>query len=502
MQATRLFTFLLVSFFVSATAESVEAQTITHIPLYTFHGDDSLDHFGDSVSGAGDVDGDGMADLIVGARLDDDNGGGSGSARVLSGSDGSVLYNFYGDNAGDDFGHSVSGAGDVDGDGMADLIIGALGDDNNGDRSGSVRVLSGSDGSVLYSFDGDRAFYTFGGSVSGAGDVNGDGIPDLIVGALGGGNNGVLSGSARVLSGSDGSVLHNFYGDNAGDWFGISVSGAGDVNGDGMADLIVGASNDDNNGDRSGSARVLSGSDGSVLYSFDGDGERDRLGYSVSGAGDVDGDGMADLFVGARWDDSNGVSSGSARVLSGSDGRILHNFDGESAGDVFGLSVSKAGDVNGDGVPDLIVGAPEDDNNGERSGSARVLSGSDGEVLYAFSGDSTNDSFGISVSGAGDVNGDGIDDFIVGANRGGANDGGYARVFVSQIAEPEPELLLGDCNQDGVVNFFDVPDFLSSLFGSYQTEADINEDGSVDFRDIGPFIVLLFIGLLFKQFQR
>ena len=343
--------------------------------LYTFNGDSVGDFFGVSVSGAGDVNGDGFADLIVGAAQDDNNGADAGSARVLSGLNGSVLYTFNGDSPFDFFGVSVSGAGDVDGDGYADLIVGARGDDNNGERSGSARVFSGLDGSILYTFDGDSAADTFGASVSGAGDVNGDGFADLIVGAAQDDNNGFSSGSARVFSGLDGSILFTFDGDSAIDLFGISVSGAGDVDGDGFADLIVGARRDDNNGDSSGSARVFSGADGSVLYTFNGDSPFDFFGGSVSGAGDVDGDGFADLIVGAHLDDNNGTDSGSARVFSGFDGSVLYTFDGDSAFDQFGVSVSGAGDVNADGFADLIVGAFQDDHNGTDSGSARVISG-------------------------------------------------------------------------------------------------------------------------------
>ena len=431
MQTTLFYTVLLASFFVPATADSLKAQTITHVPLYTFNGDNEDDEFGHSVSGAGDVNGDGLADLIVGARADDNNGDRSGSARVLSGSDGTALFNFDGDSANDSFGGSVSGAGDVNGDGLADLIVGALGDDNNGSNSGSARVLSGADGSVMYNFDGDSASDLLGGSVSGAGDVNGDGRDDLIVGAPG-------ADSARVLSGIDGSVLYDFDGGNV---FGSSVSGAGDVNGDGRADLIVGALGDLSNGFGSGSARVFSGIDGSVLNDFDGN----LFGTSVSGAGDVNGDGRADLIVVVALGDVDDFRAGSVRVLSGSDGTVLHNFDGDPR-DGLNMSVSGAGDVNGDGFADLIVGDPSD-IVGSNLGSARVYSGIDGSVLYDFDGDA-NDEFGFSVSGAGDVNGDGLDDFIVGARRGGANGGGFARVFVSQIsAVPEPTsmavLLLG-----------------------------------------------------------
>ena len=440
MQATRLLAILLACFFFSAVADSLEAQTISHIPLYTFRGDSAGDGFGISVSGAGDVNGDGTPDLIVGAPRDNNNGENSGSARVLSGSDGSILYTFDGDSAGDNFGDSVSGAGDVNGDGTPDLIVGAPGDGNNGDLSGSARVLSGSDGSVLYTFNGDKAFDQFGGSVSGVGDVNGDGRADLIVGAITDDNDVENSGSARVLSGSDGSILYTFYGDSEFSLFGFSVSGAADVNGDGTPDLIVGARNGvRNDGVQAGTARVLSGSDGSVLYNFGGDSSRDHFGDSVSSAGDVNGDGTPDLIVGVPDDDINGSSSGSARVLSGSDGSILYTFSGDSSRDFFGSSVSGAGDVNGDGRADLIVGAASDDNNGSNSGHARVLSGIDGSILYGFNGDNAGDSFGFSVSDAGDINGDGIGDFIVGSPSG--NDGGYVRVFVSQTFLPEDDVI-------------------------------------------------------------
>ena len=153
-----------------------------------------------------------------------------------------------------------------------------------------------------------------------------------------------------------------------------------------------------------------------TLYTLNGDSPEDHFGWHVTGAGDVNGDGFADLIVGAPLDDNNGSNSGSARVFSGFDGSNLYTFDGDSAGDSFGAPGSGAGDGNRDGVPDLIVGAPTDDNNGTDSGSARVFSGFDGSVLYTFNGDSADDAFGTSVSGAWDVNGDGFADLIVSAS--------------------------------------------------------------------------------------
>jgi VCBS repeat-containing protein len=400
----------------------------------TFNGDSAGANLGWSVAGAGDIDGDGVPDLIAGAPFDDQATLDAGSVRVFSGASGSAIYTFVGDSVSDFFGWSVAGAGDVNGDGVADIIVGAPGDDNNGTSSGSARVFSGADGSALYTFDGDAASDNFGWTVASAGDVNGDGHADLIVGASGNDTNGAESGTARVFSGIDGSVLFTFNGDSAGDRLGYSVAGAGDVDGDGVPDLIVGAYLDDNNGTDSGSARVFSGADGSVLYTFDGDSPADQFGFSVAGAGDVDGDGFADLIVGARGDDNNGTSSGSARVFSGATGAVLFTFNGDSSFDVFGVSVAGAGDVDGDGHADLVVGADSDDNNGTSSGSARVFSGADGSALYTFDGDSAQDRFGYSVAGAGDINGDGFADVLVGA-RGDDNTGlfesGSVRLFVS-----------------------------------------------------------------------
>ncbi len=231
------------------------AQTITHVPLFTIDGDSFGAQLGKWVSGAGDVNGDGFADVIVG--VPDELNSGVGSARVISGSDGGVLYEFVGDAAGDLFGFTVSGAGDVNGDGVPDLLASAPTKDNSSPPYGSARVFSGSDGSVLHTFVGDPTTDFFGRSASGAGDVNGDGFADLIVGIP-------PSDSVRVFSGADGSVLYSFSGDSAGDLFGRVVSGAGDVNKDGFDDLIVSAPQDDNNGDGSGIARVFSGFDGNV----------------------------------------------------------------------------------------------------------------------------------------------------------------------------------------------------------------------------------------------
>ncbi len=329
-------------------------------------------------------------------------------------------------------------------------------------------ALSSLDGTMGFRLDGVAASDLSGFSVSNAGDVNGDGIGDLIVGASGADPNGFNSGSSYVVFGSrtgfsaainlsslDGTTGFRLDGAVANDQSGISVSIAGDVNGDGIGDLIVGAWGADPNGSGSGSSYVVFGSragfsaainlsslDGTTGFRLDGVAASDVSGRSVSNAGDVNGDGVGDLIVGAWGADPNGSNSGSSYVVFGSragfsaainlsslDGTTGFRLDGAAAGDTSGRSVSNAGDVNGDGFGDLIVGAASADPNGSNSGSSYVvfgrasfadtstiaLSALDGTTGFRLDGAAANNRNGFSVSAAGDVNGDGFSDLLVGA---------------------------------------------------------------------------------------
>ncbi|MBN2491129.1 MAG: FG-GAP repeat protein [Planctomycetes bacterium] len=406
--------------------------------LWQFNGLVAGDYLGYSVDGAGDVNRDGYADLIAGANRADPGGRtNAGQATVFSGKDGSVLYTFNGVAASDGFGDAVGGAGDVNKDGYADVIVGAYNADPGGlVNAGQATVFSGKDGSVLYTFNGLVAGDWFGHSVRGAGDVNNDGYPDLIVGACIASPGGLSSaGQVTVFSGKDGSVLHTFNGLAAGDWLGRSVAGAGDVNRDGYADLICGAHQADPGGrGNAGQATVFSGKDGSVLYTFNGLVAGDTFGYSVAGVGDVDRDGFPDLLVGANAADPGGLANaGQATVFSGKDGSVLHTLNGLAAGDMFGIGVAGAGDVNRDGYADLFGGAHQASPGGRATaGQALVFSGKDGSLLYTFDGQAAGDWFGMSVAGAGDVNRDGVPDLFVGAfnaDPGALSSAGQATVF-------------------------------------------------------------------------
>lgn len=289
-------------------------------------------------------------------------------------------------------------------------------------------MFSGKNGKVLHRFVGAKVGDNFGFAVSDAGDVNQDGHADVVVGApqpsyFGG------PGYARVFSGLDGKILITVIGSKDGDGLGFAVSSAGDVNRDKHPDLIVSAAQIKNAG--IGYVGVLSGKDGKIIFGFSGGNKNDRFGWAVSGGQDVDADGYPDILVGAPGTDTMGVDSGCVRLFSGKNGWILHTLHGDSAGDRFGCSVSAIGDVDKDGHADLIVGADEDDNRGTNSGCARVFSGKRGSTLYSFDGDAANDKFGRCVSGVGDLNRDGHPDFVVGAPEDDniAASSGIARVF-------------------------------------------------------------------------
>lgn len=418
--STRLRAASLVTLMVSTLLGSpVSAQTVLH----TFRGETSQKWFGWSVAGAGDVNADGYDDIIVGAPES-----GSGElADVYSGRDGTRLHRIPSPpstNAfGAEFGRAVSGAGDVNGDGFDDFVVGAEFESGPTLTAGSARVYSGLDGAVLYEWFGTAIGQFFGASVASAGDTNGDGFPDIIVGSSRFGANVSGVPDAQIFSGLDGTVLQSLFGGGGAD---VSVSGAGDVNADGFADVVM-------TGGVTGIARIISGLDGSLLYML----PTPSSAKSVSGAGDVNSDGFSDVIVGTATE---------AQVFSGSDGSLMYSFASGSFRCSSSGFVGGAGDVDGDGFADLIVGECRG-GGAFAPGIARIFSGATGGLLFEVTGGNQNARFGWSVSGAGDVNGDGLADVVVGAPFDGENDLEDGRVWIFSgvpVSTIGPDVCSGD----------------------------------------------------------
>lgn len=394
---------------VPPTMPAAAAQAILH----EFHGAMPGDRLG-TVSDVGDADGDGFADLLAGAPCSDLAAANAGAVYLFSGRDGTILHIVTGVGIGDQFGEAASGAGDVDGDGCGDLLAGADKNDAAGPDAGSAWVFSGRTGAPLLLILGDDAGDRLGAAVCRAGDVDGDGFADVILGAPNDEAGGANNGSARVISGRTGAVLFTFNG-LLGEHFGSSVGDAGDVDGDGHDDLIAGAPLADAAGTDAGAARVMSGADGALLFQVTGLAAADHLGISVAGAGDVNGDGRDDVIVGApHHDGAGGVDSGQVIVAGGPAGAVHFVATGSHAMDRMGGSVNGAGDVDGDLLADIIFSTPGEDLAGQELSSVRVVSGGAFNLLHQFFGKAVGAGFGR-VSGAQDINADGHADLAVGA---------------------------------------------------------------------------------------
>ena len=478
----------------------IEVDPVLSAVAWSVAGGVAQADFGAALDGAGDVNGDGFADVIVGAFHYTDGADDEGAAFVYHGSATGLstvaAWSVQGELEDAFLGHSVSGAGDVNADGFDDVIVGVPHIYGYSPPNGSARIFHGSASGLSTTPDvvlqGDYSGSGFGWAVDGAGDTDGDGYSDVIVGAPYADPYAANMGTVQVFLGSasgvSASAVWTGQGANSGDQMGYSVAGVGDTDGDGFADVAAGAP--EWIGAR-GSVSVWPGSAsgptsaGSWTQTSGSPGA--RFGASIAGAGDVDGDGYADVVIGVPNRSRGGQTyNGAAWVYAGSSSG-LHATDlwefyvlNQSYA-YFGTSVAGAGDVNGDGFADVIVGAPEWSDGQSDEGGAWLFLGGDGRASgdydettadWHHETDQFDARYGAAVAGAGDVDGDGLADVLVGASSYTDTASGEGAAFLYLGAPPspadEPDILV-----EGLSSAY-------ALGTSVASVGDVNGDGFDD----------------------
>jgi RHS repeat-associated protein len=513
---------------------------------------DNSDFFGYNIAALGDLDGDGVEDIAVGAYLDDDGGANKGAVWILFlDTDGTVKShqkisdtagNFTATIAGNDYlGASVTCLGDIDGDGIADLAISAHGEDDGGTDRGAVWILFlDTDGTVqsyqkISDTDGDFTGTltnsdNFGTSLTGLGDVDGDGVNDMLVGAMNDDDGGTDRGAVWVLFLNDtgavkshqkisdpvlgkNELLTNY------DYFGVSSDTIGDLDSNGVVDIIVGAQGDNDGGSNRGAVFIIlldeTGAVMNVRKTSDTQGNfsaglanEDNFGRSCAAIGDLNNDGNLDMVVGAHYADDGGTERGEVHVVfmdslpvaalkqaTVEDYQKISDLSGDfmgvlGNGDIFGYATSAIGDIDRDGIQDLLVTAPQDDDNGANRGAVWVLfmnydgsvkshqkiSSADGDFTGALS---NSDYFGISCATIGDLDADGVEDLAIGAYKdddGGTDRGAVWILFMNNDGTVSTHQKISDTqgNFTGILGN-------SDQFGvSIAAIGDLNRDGIMD----------------------
>jgi hypothetical protein len=448
----------------SEAVGSVVVDPLLTTEVWRVESEQASANSGYSVASAGDVNEDGYGDVVVGAYRYDNPETDEGAAFLYLGSAAGLrttaAATLEANQAGAAFGRSVASAGDVNGDGYGDVIVGASAYDNGASNEGAAFLYLGSATGLhptpAAALEANQTNASFGHSVASAGDVNGDGYGDVVVGAYRYQNGAPDEGAAFLFLGSAAGLrttaAATLEANQAGAAFGHSVASAGDVNGDGYGDVVVGAQEFDNGEPDEGAAFLfLGGAAGlgtNAAATLEANQAGAAFGRSVASAGDVNGDGYGDVVVGAEEFDNGEPDEGAAFLFLGSAAGLsttaAATLEANQAGAAFGRSVASAGDTNGDGYGDVVVGASAYDNGEPDEGAAFLYLGSAAGLATTaaatLEANQADANFGHSVASAGDVDGDGYGDMVVGAYRydNGASDEGSALLYLGSAAGLAP----------------------------------------------------------------
>lgn len=385
------------------------------------------DAFGRSAAGAGDVDADGFPDVIVGAPFDDANGTSSGTVWVYSGRTGAVIWARSGQAAGDFFGWSVDGVGDTNGDGHSEVIIGAPLRDHFGyTNNGTAYLYSGATGTTIQIFSISQNGCQVGRVVRGLGDINGDNRPDFALGIPDYDSGSYdAAGRVEIRSGSNHQLIGSLDGNGPHRALGYSVDAVLAAGSTAQSRIVVGAPGI--LATEQGMVQLLDGYGASLVNLVGSAGN--KLGASVAGVGDYDGDGTPDFAAGEPGQDLTGTDAGGVWILSGSSFLVVDAIYGPVPGEQFGTKLASLGQFDGSGPLDFLVGTPASDAGGVESGEVRAIQGGTCATLAIWTG-SAHDHLGGAV-GAADFNLDGFADVVMGAAEA-AGTAGRVQIALAQ----------------------------------------------------------------------
>ena len=413
--------------------------TAAQTPIFTLDGSEDGQLYGRSVAVLGDHDGDGHDDFLVGVARDATVAGDAGAVQLISGADGMVVTTLYGDGEQDHYGWALEAAGDVNADGEVDFIIGAPGQCGT-TQVGYARVHSGSDFGELFTVHGESFLDWFGCAVSAAGDQDLDGYADVAVGAHQFCAGFELKGYLNAYSGFDGSLRWRADGAMTWDTYAWDIDLLGDYDGDGKPDLLVGAPGSDAAGYDAGRFYILSGADGAELHVENGEAGLHYSGWAVAATGDHDLDGVVDYAIGVPGEQdaffpADGVHPsefGKLQIHSGKTNTVLFEEYGSEVFDHLGWTIATVGDLDLDGRPEVAAAATRYDiqSTGLSLGPAyiKVISSADGSEVMHIEGPATTENFQLDLAAGGDVNGDGTPDLILGS-EGLTSTAGFVRVL-------------------------------------------------------------------------